>query len=186
MSPGRPWNRSWRQVEQWSLQLHLHARQSPSPIQPSFPPSSHQRSPRLAVVSSPYPCGSYFLCGQSVVRRFLSPPQPRRRPSPARPPPFTLTRAHPCLSVASQHGSGRSGLTPSLPQAHLETGQYKNSRCLEAAQYNSPVSMDLLRLKRSGGEKKKKCHLLMFVDICHAFAAGMNALAKTKRTHHIF
>ena len=65
------------------------------------------------------------------------------------------TRAHPCLSVASQHGSGRSGLTPSLPQAHLETGQYKNSLCLEAAQYNSPVSMDLLRLKRSGGKKKK-------------------------------
>ena len=64
------------------------------------------------------------------------------------------TRAHPCLSVASQHGSGRSGLTPSLPQAHLETGQYKNSLCLEAAQYNSPVSMDLLRLKRSGGKKQ--------------------------------
>ena len=66
------------------------------------------------------------------------------------------TRAPPCLSVASQHGSGRSGLTPSLPQAHLETGQYKNSLCLEAAQYNSPVSMDLLRLKRSGGKKKWK------------------------------
>ena len=25
-------------------------------------------------------------------------------------------------------------LIPSLPQAHLETGQYKNSLCLEAAQ----------------------------------------------------
>ena len=63
------------------------------------------------------------------------------------------TPATPCLSVASQHGSGRSGLTPSLPQAHLETGQYKNSLCLEAAQYNSPVSTDLLRLKRSGEKK---------------------------------
>ena len=65
------------------------------------------------------------------------------------------TRAPPYLSVASQQGSGRSGLTPSLPQTHLETGQYNNSLCPEAAQYNSPVSMDL---KRSGGKKKiKKC-----------------------------
>ena len=31
-------------------------------------------------------------------------------------------------------GRGRSGLRPSLPHAHLETGQYKNSLCLEAAQ----------------------------------------------------
>ena len=98
---------------------------------------------------------SYFLCGQSVVRRFLSPPQPRRRPSPARPPPFTHEPTRACQSPPST-GSGRSGLTPYLPQAHLETGQNKNSLCLEAAQYNSPVSMDLLRLKRSGGEKKKK------------------------------
>ena len=58
------------------------------------------------------------------------------------------TRPPPCLSVASQPGRGRSGLTPSLPHAHLETGHYKNSLCLEAAQYNSPVSMDLLRLKK--------------------------------------
>ena len=68
---------------------------------------------------------------------------------------FLSHTSPPCLSVASQHGSGRSGRTPSLPQAHLETGQYKNSLCLEAAQYNSPVSTDLLRLKRSGEEKKK-------------------------------
>ena len=79
------------------------------------------------------------------------------------------TRAHPCLSVASQHGSGRSGLTPSLPQAHLETGQYKNSLCLEAAQYNSPVSMDLLRLKRSGGKKKKK---QAWVRVCREGLGG--------------
>ena len=98
--------------------------------------------------------GSYFLCSQFAVRRPFSPPQPGRRPSTARPPPF----AHEpplCLSVASQPGSGRSGLTPSLPQAHLETGQYKNSLCLEAAQYNSPLSMHLLQLKRSGGKKNQ-------------------------------
>ena len=41
-----------------------------------------------------------------------------------------------------------------MEKTHLETGRYKNSQCLEAAQYNSPVSMDLLRLKRSGGNKK--------------------------------
>ena len=36
--------------------------------------------------------------------------------------------------TSPQPGRGRSGLTPSLPQTHLETGQYKNSLCLEAAQ----------------------------------------------------
>ena len=57
----------------------------------------------------------------------------RVRPFTTRAPPF----AHdppPCLSVPSQPSRGRSGLTPSLPQAHLETGQYKDSLCLEAAQ----------------------------------------------------
>lgn len=33
-----------------------------------------------------------------------------------------------------RNGRGRSGHTPSLPKAHLETGQYKPSLCLEAAQ----------------------------------------------------
>ena len=40
----------------------------------------------------------------------------------------------PCQPVVCQPGSGRSGLIPSLPQAHLEIGQYKNSLCLEAPQ----------------------------------------------------
>ena len=57
------------------------ARSSP----PSLP-SSHQRGPRLALLSFPYPCGSYYLCGQPALRRSLSPPQPGRRPSTARPP----------------------------------------------------------------------------------------------------
>ena len=44
------------------------------------------------------------------------------------------TPAQLCRPVDSQPGRGRSGLTPSLPTAHLETGQYKHSLCLEAAQ----------------------------------------------------
>ena len=55
--------------------------------------------------------------------------------------------------VAAQPGRGRSGLIPSLSKAHLETGQYKNRLCLEAAQYNSPVPLDLLAAKK---ERKKK------------------------------
>ena len=44
------------------------------------------------------------------------------------------TPAQLCRPVDSQPGRGRSGLTPSLPTAQLETGQYKHSLCLEAAQ----------------------------------------------------
>ena len=44
------------------------------------------------------------------------------------------TPAQLCRPADSQPGKGRSGLTPSLPTAHLETGQYKHSLCLEAAQ----------------------------------------------------
>ena len=44
------------------------------------------------------------------------------------------TPAQLCRPVDSQPGRGRSGLTPSLPTAHLETAQYKHSLCLEAAQ----------------------------------------------------
>ena len=43
------------------------------------------------------------------------------------------TPAQLCRPVDSQPGRGRSGLTPSPPTAHLETGQYKHSLCLEAA-----------------------------------------------------
>ena len=94
---------------------------------------------------------------QPPVRRWwpggpLSSPTPQRRPSlPAcclktslptttwteisQPSATSLpTPAPPCQPVACQPGSGRSGLIPSLPQAHLETGQYKNSLCLETAQ----------------------------------------------------
>ena len=39
----------------------------------------------------------------------------------------TPTPAQLCRPVASQPGKGRSGLTPSLPKAKLETGQYKQS-----------------------------------------------------------
>ena len=152
MSPGRPWNRSWRQVEQRSFQLHLHARQSPSPIQPSFPPSSHQRGPRLALVSSPYPCGQLLPLRPACCSKIFLPTTTMTETF-SRSATSFRTRAPPCQSAASQPGRGRSGFTPSLPQAHLETGQYKNSLCLEAAQYNSPVLMDLLRLK--GSEKKK-------------------------------
>ena len=120
-------------------------------------PSSHRRGPRLPLVICPYPCGSYFLCGQPAVGRPLSPPQPRRRPSTARPPPSAHEPPRACQSP--QPGRGRSGLAPSLPQAHLETGQYKSSLCLEAAQYKSRVSMDRLRLKSSGGKKKINARL---------------------------
>ena len=44
------------------------------------------------------------------------------------------TPAQLCRAVDSQPGSGRCGLTPSLPKAHLETGQYKHSLCLGTAQ----------------------------------------------------
>ena len=82
----------------------------------------------------------------------LSSPTPQRRPSlPAcclkTPLPTTTwteisqpsatslpTPAPPCQPVACQPGSGRSEPIPALPQAHLETGQYKNTLCLEAAQ----------------------------------------------------
>ena len=148
-------NRRCRLAASGAMKLPTSSACSPlSPIQPSLPPSSHQPGFRLALVSSPYPYGSYFLCGQPAVRRSLSPPQPRRRPSTARPPPFAH-EPRACQSPPSPVEEGlESGLKPSPPQAHLETGQYKNSLCLEAAQYNSPVSMDLLQLKRGGGEKK--------------------------------
>ena len=42
------------------------------------------------------------------------------------------TPAQLCRPVDSQPGRGRSGLTPSLPTAHLETAQYKHSLCLAA------------------------------------------------------
>ena len=40
-----------------------------------------------------------------------------------------------------------------LPQAQLETGQYQNSLCLEAAHQNSPVPLDLLAAKQGAGGK---------------------------------
>ena len=86
----------------------------------------------------------------------------------------TSFRAPPCQSAASQPGRGRSGFTHSLPQAHLETGQYKNSLCLEAAQYNSPVLMDLLRLKRSG--EKKTAVSILFGDIAEILGQRTSSL----------
>ena len=132
MSPGRPWNWSWRQMEQWSFQL---------PARPSSPVGQLSLAMRQLLPLRP-------SCSSKI-----SLPTTTRTETFHRSATSFRTRPPPCLSVASQPGRGRSGLTPSLPQAHLETGQYKNSRCLEAAQYNSPVSMDLLRLKRSGEKK---------------------------------
>ena len=167
MSPGRPWNRSRRQVEQWSFQLHLHARQSPSPIQPSLPPSSHQRSPRLALVSCPYSQAAATSFAASLCCSKISLPTTTMTETLAT---SFRTRA-PCLSVASQHGSGRSGLTPSLPHAHLETGQYKNSLCLEAA-----TALCQWTFCGAEGEKKKQW---MFIfagcfDLLSAPPASLN------------
>ena len=84
----------------------------------------------------------------------VCPPYPLQQPLPSLrvsclkifPPTTTLTEiSHPsanssstpaqlCRPGASQPSRGRSGLTPSLPKNKLETGQYKNSLCLEAAQ----------------------------------------------------
>ena len=73
------------------------ARSSP----PSLQAASHQRGPRLPLVTSPYPCGSYFLCGQPALRRSFSSPQPGRRPSTARPPPFAHDPPRACQSPPS-------------------------------------------------------------------------------------
>ena len=59
----------------------------------------------------------------------------------------------PCRPVACQPGNGRSGVIASLPQTHLWTGQYTNSLCLEAAQQNSFVPVDLHAAKTVRGEK---------------------------------
>ena len=56
-------------------------------------------------------------------------------------------------SCADQLGSG---LTPSLPKAHLGSGQYKHSLCLEAALYDSPPPGNVLAVKKKRGEKKNK------------------------------
>ena len=52
--------------------------------------------------------------------------------------------------VASQPGGGRSGLTPSLPTAHLETRLYGKKYCEEAANKTAPQPKIFSRLKRRG------------------------------------
>ena len=53
--------------------------------------------------------------------------------------------------------SGELLVTLFLPKAHLETGQYKKSLCLEAAQENSSVPLDLL----AGTQRKTKIFATM-------------------------
>ena len=107
-----------------------------------------------ACLPTPEPAPAPLHSKQPPVRLWcpggpLSSPTPQRRPSlPAcclktslpttiwteifQPSATSLpTPALPCQPVACQPGSGRSGLILSLPQAHLKTGQYKNSLCLE-------------------------------------------------------
>ena len=83
----------------------------PEPDPAPIPPSSHQRGPRLPLVSPPYLCGSNFLCGQPALRRSLSPPQPGRRPSTARPPPF----AHAFRACQSPPSPVQEGLDYTFP-----------------------------------------------------------------------
>ena len=54
---------------------------------------------------------------------------------------------------------GEEGLAPSVPNAHLETGQYKARQCLEAAQWKQPYTIGpSWGGKRGGGETKKIRH----------------------------
>lgn len=50
------------------------------------------------------------------------------------------------------HNHGRPELTPSLPKADLETGQYTNSLCPEVAQNESPATETFLRPRGEEGE----------------------------------
>ena len=95
----------------WSNEASNFIRMLANARAPSSPPSL-QAAARAALVSR-----WSALLSRSDVAAELG----RRSPSP-----HPLAHASPC--------SGRSGFIPSLLQAHLETGQYKNSLCLEAAQ----------------------------------------------------
>ena len=103
MSLGRPWNRSWRQVEQWSFQLHLHALQSPSPIQPSLPPSKQPPArPSSPVGQLSLPMRQLIPLRPACCSKiFPSPPQPWRSPSTARRLPFAHEPPRACQSLPS-------------------------------------------------------------------------------------
>ena len=114
MPLGRPWHRSRRQVEQWSVQLHPHACQRQSPLQPPFTPSSHPCGAGVQVVRSPHPRRSDVLRCQPAVWRPLSPPQlGRRSPSP-RPPPCPRQPRRASQSPASPVAEGLDLYLPYL------------------------------------------------------------------------
>ena len=131
-----------------------------------------------ACLPTPEPAPAPLHSKQPPVRLWcpggpLSSPTPQRRPSlPAcclktslptttwteisQPSASSLpTPAPPCQPVACQPGSGRSGRIPSLPQAHLETGQYKNSLCPEAAQKTALYQWTFMRPKKCGEKHKQ-------------------------------
>ena len=132
MSFGGPGHRSWGWVEQRGIQLYPHACPSQSQIQPEPDPAHHHsvQPPLLRwcaigvlflpmqqpLFSLPVSCVKIFR--PTTTWTEISHPSANSCPTPARL----------CRPV------GRSGLTPSLLKAHLDTGQYKNSLCLDAAQ----------------------------------------------------
>ena len=152
MPLGRPWHRSRRQVEQWSIQLHPHACQRQRPLQP-FTPSSRPCRSGVQVVSSPHPRRSDVLRCQPVVWRPLphhnldgdlpAPPCPR----------------HPCRASQSPASPVVEGLDLYLPYLkHIwRLASIKTVCAWKLPSKTALYQWTFMRPKRCGGKKKTQC-----------------------------
>ena len=136
-----------------SPKLHPHAREA------------RARSSRRILLSKQPPCSAALvprwsaLCTHAAATSFaasllfeeLSPHHDHEEDLP----PLGHFLSPPCRQLPPSRGRKVWNCTSPT----TSTGQYKRSLCLEAAQYNSSVSMDLLRLKRSERKTKNVFHI---------------------------
>lgn len=66
-----------------------------------------------------------------------------------------LAPSSPTPAQQAGNGRGRSGLIPSLPEAHLDIGQYKNNLYLEVAQSSSCATGEFVFFGQKLAAEKK-------------------------------